>query len=52
MYNKEAQRYKQQLNRFTSGKFEGSLKQEKTYEELISPYEEIAQKAKMFLVIH
>ena len=46
MYNKEAQRYQQQLNRFTSGKFEGSLKQEKTYEELISPYEEIAQKAK------
>ena len=35
MYNKEAQRYKQQLNRFTSGKFEGSLKNRGLYEDYV-----------------
>ena len=46
IYNTEAQNYENLLNRYTTGKFEGSLKRRKTYEELLAPYEEIAAKAK------
>jgi len=46
LYNTEAQNYENLFNRYTAGKFEGSLKRRKTYEELLAPYEEIAAKAK------
>lgn len=46
IYNTEANKYSQSLNRYTTGKFEGSLKSRKTYEELLAPYEEIAVNAK------
>ena len=46
LYNTEAQNYENLFNRYTTGKFEGSLKRRKTYEELLAPYEEIAAKAK------
>ena len=46
IYNNEATNYDKLLNRYTTGKFEGSLKTEKTYEELLAPYEKIASNAK------
>ena len=46
IYNNEANNYNKLFNRYTTGKFEGSLKTRKTYEELLSPYEKIASSAK------
>lgn len=46
IYNNEATNYDKLLNRYTTGKFEGSLKTKKTYEELLAPYEKIASNAK------
>lgn len=46
IYNNEAQNYENLFNRYTTGKFQGSLKRRKTYEELLAPYEQIASKAK------
>jgi hypothetical protein len=45
-YQQEADNYAKLLDRYTTGKFEGSLKTKKTYEELLAPYEKIASKAK------
>lgn len=46
IYNTEANLYQKKLNKFSQGKFEEGLKEEKTYEELLAPYEEISANVK------
>jgi len=46
IYQTEASNYDKLFNRYTTGKFAGSLKTQKTYEELLAPYEKIASNAK------
>ena len=46
IYNTEANLYQKKLNKFSQGKFEEGLKKEKTYEELLAPYEEISANVK------
>ena len=46
IYNTEANLYEKKLNKFSKGKFEEGLKQEKTYEELLAPYEKISANVK------